>query len=181
MAWSAPFTAVTGNVWTAAQWNQYARDNLNVSEASVALTAGGLICTLSGANTLVQRSPAVQMVSTYESTASTSYVDLTTAGPAITVSHGVVMFISVGCLCRAANVGLGTAMSFAMSGSNTVAAADANCFYIESGNADDIFCGTWTTIATGLSSGTTTLTAKYRAVGATTATFAHRLLVAVPF
>ena len=40
MAWSSPFTAVTGNVFTAAQWNQYARDNLLVSEAAVAMTAG---------------------------------------------------------------------------------------------------------------------------------------------
>jgi len=181
MAWSSPFTAVSGNVFTAAQWNTNARDNLNVSEASAAVTAGGLICT-TGANALTQRTPAVQMVSTYESTASTSYTDLPLgAGPAITVNNGTVMLVSVGCLTRAATAGLGTAMSFAMSGSNTVAAADANCFYIESGLVDDIFCGTWTTMTTGLSSGTTTLTAKYRAVGATTATFAHRLIMAVPF
>lgn len=29
MGWTAPFTAVTGNTFTAAQWNTHARDNLN--------------------------------------------------------------------------------------------------------------------------------------------------------
>ena len=181
MAWTAPFTAVTGNVFTAAQWNQYARDNLNVMETTAALTAGGLLCTFNAANTMIQRNPAVQMISPYETTATTTYTTLTTPGPAITVTHGVVVFISVGCLARNDTAGLGARMTFALTGSNTAAASDADAFYMESGNAGDTFSGTWTTIRTGLTSGTTTLTANYRAVGGGNATFAHRLLVAIPF
>src|SRR5690606_12967068 len=40
MAWSAPMTAVSGSVFTAAQFNQFVRDNLNETAPARATTAG---------------------------------------------------------------------------------------------------------------------------------------------
>lgn len=182
MAWSAPFTAVTGNVFTAAQWNQYARDNLLISEAAVALTAGGLICT-TAANALIQRTPNVLMFPRYSTTTTTTYVDLPDAtGPAIDVDNGTACLISVGGLMYNSNAGLGTRMTFALSGSNTLSATDDNSFYAESGTAGDTFHGTWTGVRTGMTAGTTTFTVKYRTTaGGGTSTFAHRLIAVVPF
>lgn len=182
MAWTAPFTAVTGNVFTAAQWNQYGRDNLLVSEAAVALTAGGLICT-TAANALIQRDPQVLMLPAYDSTATTTYVDLPNAvGPTLTSVHGTAMLISVGCYLRNDTAGLASRMTFALSGSNTLAAVDDNSYAAESGTAGDVFQGTWTGVRTGMTAGTTTLTAKYRtSAGGGTSTFSHRVIAIVPF
>lgn len=182
MAWSSPFTAVTGNVFTAAQWNTNARDNLLVSEAAAAVSAGGLICT-TAANALVQRNPNVLMFPRYSSTATTTYVDLPDAtGPAFSIVHGTAMLISVGCLLYNNTAGLASRMTFALSGSNTLAATDDNSFLAESGTASDAFSGTWTGVRMGMTAGTTTLTAKYRtSAGGGTSTFAHRVIAAVPF
>lgn len=181
MAWSAPFTAVTGNVFTAAQWNQYGRDNLNVSEAAAAVSLGGLICA-TAANTVVQRTPDVGVVVGYESTASTTYVDLTTAGPAITMVHGTSMLISIGALTWNDTLGLGNRAAFALSGSNTLAAADADSYYAESGAANAVYEASYTTVRTGMTAGTTTITMKYRTTaGGGTSTFGHRVVSAVPF
>lgn len=182
MAWTAPFTAVSGNVFTASQWNQYARDNLRVSEAAVAMTAGGLICT-TGANALIQRTPTVLMVPFYDATATATYVDLPNgAGPAFSVVHGTACLISVGCGLYNSIAGLGSRMTFDLSGSNTLAATDDNSFYAESGTAGDTFHGTWTGVRMGMTAGTTTFTAKYRTTaGGGTSTFAHRVIAVVPF
>jgi len=182
MAWSSPFTAVSGNVFTAAQWNTNARDNLLVSEAAAATSAGGLICT-TAANALVQRNPDVLMLPAYDSTTTTTYVDLPNAvGPTVVANHGVNMLISVGCLLYNNTAGLASRMTFALSGSNTLAATDDNSFAAESGTANDVFSGTWCGVRTGMTAGTTTLTGKYRtSAGGGTSTFAHRLIAIVPF
>jgi hypothetical protein len=182
MAWSSPFTAVTGNVFTASQWNQYGRDNLRVSEAAVALSAGGLICT-TAANTLIQRNPDVLMIPFYDSTTTTTYVDLPLiSGPAITVANGTACLISVGSLLYNDTAGLGSRITFALSGSNTLSATDDNSFYAESGTAKDTFHGTWTGVRTGMTAGSTTFTVKYRTTaGGGTSTFAHRVIAVVPF
>lgn len=182
MAWSAPFTAVTGNVFTADQWNQYARDNLLVSEAAAAQTVGGLICT-TAANSLIQRNPNVLMFPGYDSTATTTYVDLPSgAGPSFSVDHGTAMLICVGSYLRNDTAGLASRITFALSGANTLAATDDNSFAAESGTAGDVFQGTWAGVRMGMTPGTTTLTAKYRtSAGGGTSTFAHRVISVVPF
>ena len=182
MAWSSPFTAVTGNVFTASQWNQYGRDNLLISEAAVALSAGGLICT-TAANALIQRNPTVLMIPFYDATATTTYVDLPNgAGPAFSVANGTACLISVGATLYNSNAGLGSRMTFALSGSNTLSATDDNSFYAESGTAGDTFSGTWTGVRMAMTAGTTTFTAKYRTTaGGGTSTFAHRVIAVVPF
>ena len=54
MAWSAPMTAVSGSVLTAAQFNTYVRDNLNETAPAKA-TAAGQIFVSTAANAIAAR------------------------------------------------------------------------------------------------------------------------------
>jgi hypothetical protein len=181
MAWSSPMTAVTGNVFTAAQFNQHVRDNLNTTAPAVATTAGGIIVT-TAANVVIQRTPQVAFVGTDESTATTTYVDLTTLGPAVTVTSGTKALVTIGGGASNNTIGLASRIAAAVSGATTIAAADADSFLIESGNVSDHFQGTWTYITTALNSGSNTFTAKYRtSAGGGVSNFDNRLITVTPF
>lgn len=181
MAWTAPMTAVTGNVFTASQFNQYVRDNLNTTAPAVATAAARLIVAL-GANSVGERVPTVGYLGTYESTATTTYTDLATVGPAITLNTGTKALISMGADTANSNAGLGSRVSVTISGATSSAAADGNSYYSESGNAGDNHQGTWTTIYNTLTGGSNTFTMKFRTTaGGGTSTFGHRLVTVTPF
>lgn len=181
MVWTAPMTAVTGVVFTAVQFNLHVRDNLNTTAPAMAATAGNLIVT-TASKVVAERAPNVGYSGEAESTATTTYVDLATIGPVITVSTGTRALIMVGCEASNNTAGLASRMSFAVSGATTVAADDANSFLIESGNINDEYQGTWVFILTGLNSGSNVFTAKYRtSAGGGVSSFDHRLLAVIPF
>jgi hypothetical protein len=108
-------TAVAGSTFSAAQFNQYVRDNLNETAPAKA-TAAGQFFVATGANAIAARTPTSATVATSETTTSTSYADLATVGPAATVTTGVaaMVFIKSGIDKNTANIG--TFMSFAVSG-----------------------------------------------------------------
>ena len=54
MAWSAPMTAVANTVFTAAQFNQHVRDNLNETAPAKATASGGYFVA-TGVNAIAQR------------------------------------------------------------------------------------------------------------------------------
>jgi hypothetical protein len=87
MTWTAPMTAVSGSVFTAAQFNTFVRDNLLACPAALATTPGSFFTT-SGSNQLAERVISSSVVDTNESTTSGSFVDLATPGPSITASTG---------------------------------------------------------------------------------------------
>src|SRR3954463_9664656 len=87
MTWSAPMTAVAGAPFSAAQFNTYVRDNLNETAPAKA-TAGGQLFVSTGPNAIAARTPTAATVVTSQTTASTSYTNLATAGPAVTVTTG---------------------------------------------------------------------------------------------
>jgi len=180
MAWTAPMTAVTGVVFTAAQFNVHIRDNLLVTAPAIATAAGRLIITL-GSKIVGERIPTVATVSTGQSTTSTSYVDLGTVGPVVTVATGTKAFVIMGSFQQNTNAGLGNRMSVAISGATTTAASDTNSFATESGNADDGFKGSYATIMA-LTGGNNTFTAKYRTTaGGGTSNFSSRTVAVIPF
>jgi hypothetical protein len=94
MAWSAPMTAVAGSVFTAAQFNQTIRDNL-AETAPAKATMPGSYFAVSDTNQIAQRTPATSTVNVSESTTSTSFVDLTTLGPQVTVNTSTSALILV--------------------------------------------------------------------------------------
>jgi hypothetical protein len=117
---------------------------------------------------------------TQQATTSTTYTDLATVGPAITLpvpASGRVL-VSVTAGIQTSTGGASGFMSFAMSGANTVPPATDNSTALNLiGN--DFQKASATFVLTGLSPGSTTFTAKYR-TNAGTSTFQNRLIWAIP-
>jgi hypothetical protein len=108
------------------------------------------------------------VVATLESTASTSFTDLATVGPAVTINTGtsVIAFMSV----SGYNNSLGNTsfVGVAVSGATTLAASDANAMTASEYQGG----GYWLQMSrvlllTGLTAGSNIFTMKYRADGST--------------
>jgi hypothetical protein len=116
-------------------------------------------------------------IATSQTTTSTSYTDLATAGPSVTVSVGANGLVLLSWSARILNSGSNyTAIGFVASGANTIAATDTNTF--ATGTGTDMTSGR-TTLLTGLNAGSTTFTLKYRVAGGT-GTYIDRRLSAIP-
>lgn len=120
---------------------------------------------------------ATSFVATDQTTASTTYTDLTTAGPAVTVTTGTKALVIVTGYLYAGNTNSGAYMGFAVSGASTVAADDAYALRAESQlmkvGASAAF------LVTGLTAGSNTFTAKYRVFSGSTASFRNRHITVV--
>lgn len=177
MAWSAPMTAVVNATFTAAQFNQFVRDNLNETAPAKATTAGRLIVA-KGANSVGEAIVGNANVGTSQTTTSTSYTDLATVGPAITVATGTSAIVM--CTVEMANNTLGASCfaSVAVSGATSDAAADSRAVRLESSAANDTarLCAVHRFSA--LTAGNNTFTVQYR-VTAGTGTFLNRVLVVI--
>ena len=179
MAWTAPMTAVAGNAFTAAQFNTYVRDNLlETAPAKATATGGHFVST--GANAIAERFPQAALVSANESTSSSSYGDLTTVGPSVTVTCGTTVLISIYSSLQSITASALPHMSYAISGSTTVAAADAQAVSFQSATAGQSARIGMTFLRTGMTPGSNTFTAKYRANGGTGG-FVDRRITVVPF
>ncbi|OII61219.1 hypothetical protein BJP40_06745 [Streptomyces sp. CC53] len=177
MAWTSPMTAVANDVFTAAQFNTHVRDNLLETAPAKATTDGGMFFA-TGANAIAERVPTTATVATSESTTSTSYTDLSTAGPAVTVTTGTRALVFISADAQNDAAGSDALYSYAVSGSTTVAAADSFGSFLESSGSRR---HRWTvaSMQTGLTAGSNTFTMKYR-VSANTGTFQNRNIVVVP-
>lgn len=115
-------------------------------------------------------------VETLQSTASGTYTDLSTAGPAVTVDVPAtgILVVNLGSMVGNDNASGGALMSFALSGANTQAADDAYAIgtYLRPANGYERIGRRF--VLTGLSSGATTITAKYRRAAAGNASFQER-------
>jgi hypothetical protein len=179
MAWTAPMTAVANAVFTAAQFNTHVRDNLLETSPAKATTAGSIFVA-TGTNAIAERTPATALVATSQATTNTSYTDLATVGPAVTVTTGVAALVHINCSLFNATATNGSFMSYAVSGASTVAASDSRSLSIinngtVTGNSYGI-----SFLQTDLTPGSNTFTAKYRSTAATNATFADRNIIVVP-
>lgn len=162
MAWTS-----SGEVLTAAKLNAG-------TAAGVATTAGGIFVA-TGTNTIAERVPATAYVATSETETNTSYDDMATAGPAVTVTTGTKAIVVITALLY--NSGSNDSfMSFAISGSSSVA-ADSKFSLTNNGTSGIQASATY--LVTGLTAGSNTFTAKY-AVGAGTGTFARRHITVIP-
>jgi hypothetical protein len=178
MAWSTPLTAVSNATLTAAQWNASVRDNLAETAPAKATTAGSIFAG-TGANSIAERIPSGDTVGTSQTTTSTSYVDLATVGPSVTVTTGVLAFVFVSCQMTNNTGTIGSFMSFTVSGATTVAATDGSSLVHYPTTAGLPMQAT-RAVSQGLTAGSNTFTAKYRAA-ANTGTFSQRGLAVIPF
>jgi len=125
--------------------------------------------------------PQTDSVATQESTSSTTYTDLTTVGPEVTVTVGSSGMVLLAMDCYM--TGLDTAgvqdfMGVALSGANTVAASDSAAVSYRVADGSGQGAGICR-LLTGLTPGATTFTAKYRVTGAT-CQFSNRNLSVIP-
>lgn len=174
MTWSAPMTAVAGATFSAAQFNQYVRDNLNETAPAKA-TGSGQVFVSTGANAIAARTPSGAVVTSSQTTASTSYVDLSTVGPSATVTTGTQALAWFGALIS--NSGANSSrMSVTVSGASSVAASDQWAAINVGTSALRLFSAH---LFTGLVAGSNTFTSKYD-VSAGTGTFVNRELIIYP-
>jgi hypothetical protein len=172
-------TAVANSVFTAAQFNTHVRDNLNETAPAKA-TAGGQIFVATAANAIAARTVGYATVDSNENTASTTYADLATAGPSVTVTTGTLALVIIGCLMGSNTVGDGCAMSYAVSGATTASADDGrSCSIDQVGRANQSAQHSYLKQHT-LTAGSNTFTAKYRAITGGTATFVYRHITVIP-
>lgn len=106
-------------------------------------------------------------VDTIESTTSDTFTDLATAGPAVTVTTGTKALVVLTAKMRNSTSGFGGHMSFAVSGSTTVAATTDHALYHLSASADQEQGASYAYLIEGLTAGSNTFTAKYRREGGT--------------
>jgi hypothetical protein len=130
------------------------------------------------ANLVPSFGAASARVDTSQTTASTSYTDLATTGPAVTVtiSNNGRALVCLGALIANSSSPQGTYMSFAVSGATTVAANDNAA----AENSSSVFNrSSYQMLVTGLTAGSNTFTAKYKVDG-TTGTFIYRTISVIP-
>ena len=117
--------------------------------------------------------PKSAVVATSQTTASLTYVDLTTAGASVSCVTGTSAIVTV-CAQITNSAAATNYASYAVSGATTIAAADAIAAIVvaSAANVPNLSAST-TQIITGLTAGTNTFTMKYR-VTAGTGTFVNR-------
>jgi hypothetical protein len=174
MTWTAPLTAVSGTALTAAQFNSNVRDNLLMTEAALATNKGGYFAA-TGSNAIAERQFATAAISRGETTTSTSYVDLATSGPSVTVTTGTTALVWMA--CRFDNSGTGmSAASLSINGSTPSDTVMVSCTGVVAGNQNRrSVC----TRVSGLTPGLNGFSLQYRVVSGT-GTFTDRELAVMP-
>lgn len=132
MAWTTPPTAVAGTFLTAAQWNAGLRDNL-LETAPAKATTSGRIFVSTGANSIAQREIKSDTVLTQQTGGLTSYGNLATAGPQVTITTGLAALVFTS--AQLENSGNGsTWASYGVSGATTDAVTDERAIFNQSGS-----------------------------------------------
>lgn len=179
MAWTAPRTWVTSELVTAAIMNTHVRDNL-LETAPAKVTAAAQLLVSTGPNAVAARQvDKATDLSNPETTASTSYTDTATAGPAVTVTTSTEAMLFFGAHMSNSSAGDECWVGYAISGATTLAASDSRAAMATSNAADDAYTSYITLNQTVLTAGSNTFTMKYRVTGGT-GTFNHRRLTVIP-
>lgn len=178
MVWTPPLTAVAGAVLTAAEWNTSVRDNLNETFPAKA-TQEGTLAVGTGVNSIAERFPDKNDVTTQQTTTSTTPTDLTTFGPSVTSTTGTRAIVSIRSLTQNNTAGQTTIASYEISGATSTGASIVRAISHESGTANEGTRVSLTNLFTTLTAGSNTFTMKYWVSGGT-GTFAHREIVVIP-
>lgn len=195
MAWTAPMTAIPGDVFTAAQFNTYVRDNFNDIKTTVdahtvdlagnpraLATTSGQMPISTGSGALQMRAAGSAFVAAQQTTTSTTYVTLT-GNPAVTAITGTSAMITLHAVVNNTTAGAHNYMVVQVTGSTTITGAtiETNNGYaysrLQAASSKQGMSGT--IIVTGLNAGSNTFTVNYR-TDTGTAGFENRLLVVQP-
>lgn len=182
MAWTSPMTAVANSAFTAAQFNTHVRDNLLETAVAKATTSGTYFVG-TGVNAIAERTAKSDSIDpgTAQTTTSTSYTNLTTPGPTVTVTTGTKALVLISCYVFNTNSGEACYVSVAVSGATTIDADDVWCLQYESNSSQDVLNATRARMFD-LTAGSNTFTMKYRVSGPSgTGTFRRRELTVIPY
>ncbi|WP_218153235.1 hypothetical protein [Streptomyces sp. CC53] len=180
-------TAVANATITAAEWNTHVRDNLLETEPAKA-DATDVYLVSTGANVLAKRASAGDHIEAQQATTSTSYTDLSTAGPAVTVTTGTKAIVWISCAMNQTVTDALMAASFAVSGATAVSASDDWAVMTSGVTRNPNMTGNprdnhnrrgVARMVTGLNAGSNTFTMKYR-VGSGTGHFHNREIDVLP-
>jgi hypothetical protein len=180
MAYVTPLTAVSNATLTASQWNASVRDNFAETAPAKATTAGGLFVTTS-LNTISERVPKTSFVGNNESTASTTYTNLTTTGPSVTVTSGQRAMVILSAMINVGSAGGQGFMVAVVSGATTIAANDDQSFRVQSDLVNSPLQASYVYYEEGLTSGSNVFTCQYRSGTAVTSIYDNRRLTVFPF
>ena len=108
-------------------------------------------------------------VTTSQTTTSTSYTDLSTAGPAVTVTTGTKALVIITSRIQPDTIDNTNFVSYAVSGATTISADDkfAIVFRASGSNAQNILRASSAFMVENLTAGSNTFTMKYKVAGAT--------------
>lgn len=157
----ASWSVVFGEQPSAAKWNILGTNDAAFNNGTGLPSAGA----------------TTAFVATGQTTTSTTYTDLATVGPAVTITVGSTGLVLVGIHAQSSNSGANlNYTSFTISGATTLAAADKYSIGTP-GTSTGQESGVW--ILSSQAAGSTTYTAKYR-VNSGTGTFTNRHIFAIP-
>lgn len=178
MAWTAPITFTSNTALTAAQLNTYLRDNMNETAPAKATTPGYHFVS-TGPNAIAERAWETSFIDTSESTASTTFTDLTTVGPTVTVTTGSRAMWILNCFTSNNTANVARRASVEVSGATSISASD-NRGLLHDGTAGSVngFRTSATHLETALTAGSNTFTMKYR-THSNTASFSQRELIVI--
>jgi hypothetical protein len=118
-------------------------------------------------------------VATSQTTASTTYVDLATAGPEVTVTTGTTAFVILTSYFFNNTQPWPGVVGFAVSGATTIAASNTQRLWAAGAIAGGQEFQMSAVYKVTLTPGSNTFTAKYKTGGAGTATFADRSIIVI--
>ena len=148
-------------------------------------TAGQVLAVNSGATAPEWKTIALSIandaatVATSQTTTSTSFTDLATAGPTVTVTTGTKVLVIVSVYVSANGTPAARSyMDFAISGATTRAASDTTAYLARTDTNGDIWGRASAANLLTVTAGSNTFTAKYR-VSAGTGTFVDRSIIVI--
>lgn len=172
MSWNAPITWTTNQTVTSTQMNAQIRDNM-LETAPAKATTGGRIFVSTAANTIAERQILSAEVLTQETSTSTSYTDLATVGPSVTITTGVAALVFTSSRLENSSTS-STWASYGVTGATTSAITDTRAAYMDAGTTSGGRVGVTTLQA--LTAGSNIFKMQYR-VSANTGTFQNRRIV----
>jgi len=177
MAWTSPMTAVSGSVFTAAQFNTNVRDNF-LQTGPALITAANQILVGTAANAMAARQFTSGYIATQETTTGSFPINLATFGPWVSVNTGTM------CMCAIYTQMYNSSNSAACySGFEVTNATTIPCSWDRAiggiTNTNPGFLAGATFLQTGLTPGTNQFTMQY-GVSAGTGTFLSRRIFTMP-
>jgi hypothetical protein len=123
MAWHTPMTWAPSQTVTFTQLNDNIRDNSNETAPAKATTAGYHFAS-NGTNTIVERAILGAYVDASETSASTSFTNLATNGPLVTMATGVQALVWISCQLGNSSATASTTACYEVTGATTRAASN---------------------------------------------------------